>query len=126
MKHLLPFAAVFSASSLVGFGGFYLAAQSGCAGNRLTVEEADAALTASCLVLSRVLTEKHPERLDAVIAQVCQPGRTREFIERVIARDPESKSSSEFLDLDFDVPPSPAPAPAELGDAGVMSTRGSP
>lgn len=125
MRHLLPFAAVFSASALVGFAGFYLAAQSGCAGNRLTVEEADASLTASCLVLSRVLTEKQPERLAAVIAQVCQPGRTRQFIERVIARDPNAHSTSEFLDLDFDTPPV-SPPTVELTDAGVMTTRGVP
>lgn len=90
--------------------------------NQLTVEEADAAVTASCVLLSRAMTREHPERLDAVLAQVCLPGKTRDFISRVIAKDPEARPS-EFLDLDFDTPPAPAPAP-EITDAGVMSHRG--
>ena len=119
------FLLVANSAMLVGFASLYLWQQSGCAGQQLTVEEADATLTASCVVLARTMTLKHPERLDAVIAQVCQPGRTREFIERVIARDPASHSSSEFLDLDFDQPSPPPPA-VELTDAGVMTTRGVP
>ena len=108
----------------VALGVFSMLIQSSCT-HQLTVEEADAALTVSCMALSRAMTIEHPERLDAVIAQVCQPGRTREFIERVIARDPESRSSSAFLDLDFDKP-APAPPAVELTDAGVMTTRGVP
>lgn len=108
----------------VALGVFATLIQSSCT-HQLTVEEADEALSISCLVLAQAMTIDHPERLDAVIAQVCQPGRTREFIERVIARDPASHSSSEFLDLDFDQPP-PAPPAVELTDAGVMTTRGVP
>ncbi len=94
--------------------------------SQLTVEEADAALVASCVLLSRAMTVDHPERLDAVIAQVCQPGRTREFISRVIAHDPEASPGpgTDWLDLDFDAPV-PPPAIPTLGDAGVMSSHSS-
>ena len=123
-----------NSAMLVGFASLYLWQQSGCAGHPLTVEEADAALTASCVLLSRAMTAQHPERfptplasegagyprLDAVVAQVCQPGRTREIIERILANP--SRSSSEFLDLDLDAPYTPPPTDL-LSDAGVMSTR---
>ena len=97
---------------------------SGCT-HQLTVEEADQALTLSCVLLSQAMTKDHPERLDAVVAQVCQPGRTREFIERVIARDP-AFSRSDFLDLDFDQPSPAPPADTLPGDAGVLSTQRTP
>lgn len=92
--------------------------------NQLTVEEADAAVTASCVLLSRAMTRQRPERLDAVLAQVCQPGRTREFIGRVIAHDPEI-SPRDFLDLGFDVPPESPPSSLPT-DAGIPRTRGTP
>ena len=123
MRTFTDFVTVFTAAALLGFGGIYLAGQSGCT-HQLTVEEADMGLTASCVLLSRAMTIDHPERLEAVLAQVCQPGRTREFISRVIARDPEL-SPREFLDLDFDVPPDSPPVVLP-SDAGTTSAGRAP
>lgn len=100
---------------------------SGCT-RQLTVEEADAAVVTSCMLLSQALTADHPERLDQIVAQVCQPGRTRTLIENILSRGAPAPST-EFLDLDFPsgtLAPVPLPPESLESDAGVLSRRGAP
>ena len=126
MKTFADFVALFTASALVGFGAIYLAGQSGCGGRQLTVEEADSALAASCVILAQAMTHEHPEQLDRVVAQACRPGRTRSLIARVLVQGTNS-STTEYLDflLDDGSGTSKPPAPAtnlpssEADDAGV-------
>lgn len=71
-------------------------------GWELTVDEADRALSASCVVLAQVMAAEHPELLERVTAQACQPGKTRQSLARLIAEltQPPSSSFTEHLELD--------------------------
>lgn len=95
----------------------YLVGFQSCAGRPITVEEADAALVASCLVLSRVMTDNHPEQFDAVAERVCQPGRTRNLITAVITNPQPLARGTEYFD--FLAKPETAPAPSPELDGGL-------
>jgi hypothetical protein len=72
-------------AALAGWASVMLASSSACT-HQLTVEEADSTVVVSCVALAQVMTKDTPAILDRVIAQVCQPGRTRESIDRIISR----------------------------------------
>lgn len=65
----------------------------GCGAGQLTVEEAEAGLSASCVLLARAMTTEHPEALEDALSRVCEPGRTRAFLARVIAENLSKKNS---------------------------------
>ena len=90
--------ALFLAS--VGWSSVMIATSPSCT-HQLTVEEAEAGLSASCVLLARAMTTDHPEALDAALDRVCEPGRTRAFLARVIAEQLSKNpgGNTEWLDL---------------------------
>jgi hypothetical protein len=76
--------ALLFAASCVGSAAIVVSSP-GCGAGQLTVEEAEAGLSASCVLLARAMTVDHPEALDTALDRVCEPGRTRSFLARVIA-----------------------------------------
>lgn len=71
--------------ALAGWASVMLASSSACT-HQLTVEEADGSIAASCAALAQLMTKDQPEIVDQVVAQVCQPGRTREQIARIVSK----------------------------------------
>lgn len=85
---------------------------------QLTVDEADSALSASCVVLAQVMAAEHPELLERAAAQACQPGKTRQSLARILAQlSTQSSSYTEHLELKGD-PYTERTTPASLSDAG--------
>ncbi|NCV87857.1 MAG: hypothetical protein EBW14_18810, partial [Oxalobacteraceae bacterium] len=51
--------------------------------------ERASSIAASCVLLAQLMTKDQPKLVDQVVAQACQPGRTREQIARIEPRDVE-------------------------------------
>lgn len=103
-------AALFAATCAWSAGVIF--ASPGCSAGQLTVEEAEAGLSASCVLLARAMTTENPEALDAALSRVCEPGRTRAFLARVIADSLAKKNSlpvPDWLEEPFDSTGSSAP-----------------
>ncbi len=124
LKILFQRLKIAAVAALFGWSSVLIATSPACT-HQLTVEEADAAVIASCVLLSRAMIAEHTEQLDPilldeVLAQVCVPGRTRDFISRVIARGTE-KTTTEYLDFleGTQITPSPSPSSSSFLDAGA-------
>lgn len=114
--------------SLLGWGSVMLASSSACThqpgspepssatGWELTVEEADGSIAASCVLLAQLMTKNQPKIVDQVVAQACQPGKTREQIAAIVAK--LSEESSTQIEV-WEKGESLAPLPRELSDAGA-------
>jgi len=110
------FLALLFVASCAWSAGVVLASP-GCGAARLSVEEAEAGLSASCVLLARAMTETTPEALDTAVSRVCEPGRTRAFLARIIAEELSKKSdlpTTEWLEEPFDSLGTATPP----GDAG--------
>lgn len=100
--------------SLLGWGSVMLASSSACT-HQLTVEEADGSVAASCVLLAQLMTRDQPKIVDQVVAQACQPGKTREQIARIVSKlSGESSTQIEVWGENENL----APLPVELTDAG--------